>query len=246
MIRTLPPELGGAKYAASVEGGLKYLRPNAAGIDPLLVGVAKRYVRPGNTVWDVGANLGLFSWIAAGLAGSQGSVLAVEPDPWLASQLQRARFANQLRDIAPVEIIVGAAGASWTASRLCIAQSGRAANYLEGFGSTVTDGLRHSYMAIVFPVDHLLEHFRPPDLVKIDVEGSEAEVLEGAQKTLATYRPICLIEIRPSFADFGDWLRDCGYDLFDASTSDFAQGRLTPIRTVAYNTLAIPHDVSTK
>ena len=41
---------------------------------------ASETVKPGDVVWDVGANMGLFSFAAAGLAGPAGHVYAFEPD----------------------------------------------------------------------------------------------------------------------------------------------------------------------
>src|SRR5687767_11298397 len=88
--RRLPPELGGAKFLASLEGGLKYARTLTSDIDPELLHLARTYVHPGHTVWDVGANVGLFTFAAAGLAGPTGCVVSVEPDAWLAQLLQRS------------------------------------------------------------------------------------------------------------------------------------------------------------
>lgn len=92
--RRLPPSLGGAVFPASTDGGLKHLRLDAASIDPMLTGFAKRFVKPGMVVWDVGANVGLFTFAAAGLAGPSGRVVAVEADIRLAGNLRRAAAWN--------------------------------------------------------------------------------------------------------------------------------------------------------
>jgi FkbM family methyltransferase len=64
--------------------------------------LAAETVGPGNTVWDIGANLGLFGFAAAVAAGPSGRVLAVEPDTALAGLLRRSAAVN--REHAPVDV----------------------------------------------------------------------------------------------------------------------------------------------
>lgn len=104
--RRLPENLGGARYPASTEGGLKHLKWDVNKIDPDLTRFAKEHVGPGHSVWDVGANVGLFSFAAAGLAGPGGAVLAIEPDPLLAGRLQAAAALHDQR--APVTVLAAA------------------------------------------------------------------------------------------------------------------------------------------
>jgi precorrin-6B methylase 2 len=65
------------------------------GVDPALLRLAAEVVGPGDTVWDIGASLGLFSIAAAVAAGPAGHVLAVEPDTALVRLLRRSATANR-------------------------------------------------------------------------------------------------------------------------------------------------------
>jgi hypothetical protein len=51
---------------------------------------SRRYVRPRMTVWDVGANQGLFTFAASAMAGFEGRVFAFEPDPFLTYLMDRS------------------------------------------------------------------------------------------------------------------------------------------------------------
>lgn len=78
--RTLPVALGGAGIYISPLAGLKYLFRPMDTIDPTLCRLAREFVRGGHVVWDVGANVGLFSFAAAHFAGAGGRVISIEPD----------------------------------------------------------------------------------------------------------------------------------------------------------------------
>jgi len=71
---------GRAPILVSPDSALAYWKPELGSVDPYLLSMVRELVRPGMMVWDIGANVGLFSFAAAAL-GAQ--VLAVEPDIWL-------------------------------------------------------------------------------------------------------------------------------------------------------------------
>ena len=58
-------------------------------VDPVLMGLVKDS-GSGSVVWDIGANVGLFAFAAASLAGPGGQVVAMEPDAWLVQLLRRS------------------------------------------------------------------------------------------------------------------------------------------------------------
>ena len=85
----------------SPEAALGYWRWNLSNVDPFLLSMLGELVKPNMTVWDIGANVGLFSFAAAAL-GAQ--VLAIERDTWLANLIHRSATLNKL----PVTVLPAA------------------------------------------------------------------------------------------------------------------------------------------
>src|SRR5206468_2992555 len=102
--RHLPPRVGGAIIYVSPDAALRFWRANLDTVDPSLLNAAWELVHPGDVVWDVGANVGLFSFAAAGLAGDAGLVVAVEPDPFLVGLLRRSARRRRVGH-ARVEVV---------------------------------------------------------------------------------------------------------------------------------------------
>jgi FkbM family methyltransferase len=215
--RRLPKDLGGLRFPASLEGGSKFLKLNAHNFDPVLTDFAVAYVKPGHVVWDIGANVGLFTFVAAGLAGRDGHVVAVEADTWLAGRLRRAADWN--RERARVDVLPVAVSAEPGVGEFIIARSTRATNYLAvAGGSTMTAGVREIQYVPTLPLDTLLGTFPIPDIIKIDVEGAERQVLAGARGVLDS-RPTLLLEAFPDHDnDLHELLAPYGYQYKDATT----------------------------
>ena len=235
--RRLPAEAGGAVVYVTPDSALRLWSRRLASADPRLVEAAIQLVRPGHVVWDVGANVGLFAFAAAGLAGREGRVLAIEPDGVLAGLLRRSA-----RALAPgharVEVLPVAASDRSGAAVLCVAARGRSSNHLKGAGLSQTGGVREEEWVGTVMLDALLERFSPPHVLKIDVEGHETAVLAGARALLDLHRPTVLCEVDVQHAEeVTAALRRHRYVLFDADS------KLTPrpqIATACWNTLALP------
>lgn len=219
----------------SSEGGLRYLG-RMGSVDPGLLGMVRELVKPGNVVWDVGANVGFFSFAAAVQAGPAGRVLAIEPDTWLVGLLRRsARLECEKR--APVEVIPAAVADQVGLARLYIAKHARASSHLEGFATKYTGGTRAEQWVTTLTLDWLLERFPPPAVLKVDVEGAEHLVFQGAARLLNEFRPVILCEVRDENADaVSRILVPAGYTFFDASLDQPRR----PLPRPAYNTLASP------
>ncbi|MGH3326851.1 MAG: FkbM family methyltransferase [Streptomycetales bacterium] len=240
--RRLPPPFQQVRIHASSEGGLRYLKPRLTDVDPTLLSLVSEVVKPGAVVWDVGANLGLFSFASAVAAGPSGRVLAIEPDSWLVALLRRSAVANTQADVpqaelAPVEVLPVAVSDSFGVGRFHIARRNRSTSHLEGFGSTQTGGTRSTELVPTVTLDWLATHFPPPDVIKIDVEAAEALVLQGGPTILAR-RPVVICEVVAANATLvRELLQPHGYVLYDG---ELPTGFRRPLGQAAPTLLACP------
>jgi FkbM family methyltransferase len=235
--RRLPEQYGGHTLYVSPDASMRLWRQDLGAMDPFLLRMAAGLVRPGMSVWDVGANVGLFTFAAAFAAGPAGRVLAVEADGWLAELLRRsARSAPPA--YAPVEVLAAAVSDAPGDAELCIARRGRAGNHLRAVpGSTQTGGTREVRRVPAVTLDGLLDRQSAPQVVKIDTEGAELLCLRGAGRLLREVRPVLLCEVVSENAEAaGALLRGHGYTLFDAAA--YPGG--PPLARPVWNTLALP------
>ena len=235
--RRLPQRFGGAEFYVSPESGLRYLRPNIESVDPALLGLAAELIKPGAVVWDVGANLGLFSFAAAGLAGPKGRVFSVEPDTYLVGLLRRS---SRLRNTqaAPVEVVPCAVSDALSLATFNIATRARASNFLAGFGHSQTGGVRETQRVLTITLDWLATQIPAPDLIKIDAEGVDFLVLKGASELLRNRKPILIFEGGDEIAEqSAALLLPLGYTLFDG---ELPPEQRRPLTRATFCTLAIP------
>lgn len=233
--RRLPRPFAAARICASTEGGLRYLRPNMAKVDPVLIGLVRELVHPGDVVWDIGANLGLFTFAAAVAAGPTGRVLAVEPDPLLVTMLNRAAELNTGH--AQVDVLAAAVSDAVGIGRFNIARRNRSTSHLDGFGSTQTGGTRMVHVVTTVTLDWLAERLPPPSVVKIDVEAAEVQALAAAASVLR-HRPQIICETAAeNAAAVREVLAPYDYTFYDA---DQPANNRRPQQLPAPNTLALP------
>ena len=235
--RRLPAEFQRAPLYVSTSGGLRYLFRSMSAVDPDLLRLVQEFVSLGAVVWDVGANLGLFTAAAASLAGSQGQVISFEPDSWLVRLLQRSA-RSQPKASANIRVIPAAVAAEVAIREFCIAQHSRSENYLVGHGYSATQsaGERISVMAV--SLDWCLERLPAPQVVKVDVEGAEVDVLEGAQRLLDVTRPTFIMEVGPRNTDkVANVFGKHRYAIYDGALPKCDR---IPLDRAPWTTIAIP------
>jgi FkbM family methyltransferase len=167
-------------------------------------------------------------------------VIACEPDEWLVGLLRRS-VRDQTAVAAPITIVPAAIARELGLRSFCIAKRARATNFLAGYGSSQTGGVSEERCVIAIPLDWLNERLPSPDVLKIDVEGAELEVLQGATKLLSTRRPIVVCEVSEEGSrDVTALLQSHGYTLFDGSKPRLER---TPLDRAPWSTLAFPREV---
>lgn len=156
----------------------------------LEVALTRALARPGNTVADVGANKGAYVYWLRHSVGESGTVLAVEPQPTLASYLREARDAFGWSNVRIVEAALSNS-------------TGTAQLHIPGTGATPGASLEASVLdstpgrTVACPTDTLdrqAESLGALHFVKVDVEGHELSVFQGGERTLKRDRPHLLFE----------------------------------------------------
>lgn len=239
-VRRLPKKYGGARCVVSPAAGLRYFRLDLGKVDESLLQLTSCLVQPGDIVWDVGANVGLFTVAASSHSGPKGEVLAMEADSWLVGLLRRTALLRDSQHQAPIEVLPCAVSDQESLARFCIADRARSASHLEGFGTTQSGGVRSTITVLTVRLDWLLERRNPPTIVKIDVEGAEEFVLGGATRLLRDIRPTLLVEVgKERCAAVSLVLSRAGYQMFDGEDRRWFE---RPQRECSWNTVAIPEE----
>ena len=237
--RRLPEKFGRLPIYVTPEAGLRYWSAMSR-VDPVLYRMAEEIVKSGSVVWDVGANVGLFSFCAAARSGQSGLVLAIEPDFWLAHLINRSseQLGAGQYSCAPVEVLCASISDSNRISKLAIAERARASNHLiEAVGSTEARGARCVQPTVSLTLDFLLEHFPAPSVLKIDAETHEAGVLKGAERLLKEVRPTIWCEVSAENSDeVTKLLQGAQYRLYGAQVQPHR-----PIDRAWFHTLAVPN-----
>jgi FkbM family methyltransferase len=213
--------------------GLQLYRYGHHDPDVELVG---RLLSPGDVFVDGGANVGLFTLVAALRVGRSGKVLAFEPGRGVRLRLQENIVLNGLQQVVvmPFALSSHSGEASFQAFDIAgaglnhLVRAGEEAGELETVALTTLD-------AAITPLDR-----KRLSLIKLDLEGAEHAALLGASAILRESRPDILLEVEPAhLARMGSTandilmlLRQHGYAFYRLTSAGAGASSLVPVEDI--------------
>jgi FkbM family methyltransferase len=244
-VARMSPDHGGARFWCDLRDTIArdvcligIYEPQVSQVMAALLGSATASAVSSTVVVDVGANWGYFTLMAAELVGRSGRVLAVEPDPRMFALLQRNLSLNGLSQVDAVACAAGADRETRWLHGYADGAENRGVSRIRA-GAGTADGVT-AFAVRTAPLDLLLDerNIGAVDLIKIDVEGFEADVLGGMADGLATqrYRRI-VIELHPALlAERGTTAEECAARLLAAGYTGWAFDHSpSAVRRAAYS-----------
>lgn len=197
---------------------------NTGGYERDELAVLCSLAKPGDTVVDVGANIGLHTLHLSRAVGPEGRVIAVEPDAANLRLLRKNIAANHCSNVTVVPYALGDRNGEQT-FYVCEGNKGlQGFTDLSGYGKPTTVQVRRA--------DEVLADVSP-SLMKIDVEGAEPMVLSAMSSWPDTifmeYIPSQVRALGNDPREFLDSITARGYDLFEIEDGQLVA--TTPERT---------------
>jgi FkbM family methyltransferase len=238
--KTLPSDFNHAKILVSSRADIRMLLPGLEGPGSDLFMVVRKYVAMNDVVWDIGSNLGILTFCAAIKVKKKGRVFSLEADPRYAD-IQSRTLKNFSKEAGNVSILCAAAADRFGILDLVIPKKGHARNYLNiVVGRDSASEADMTKQVVTLTLDWLLEHWSPPNFVKIDVEGAELLVVTGGIKLFSQIRPIAYIECSAENSDgLTDFFKKNNYLLFSLNSS----GEEQSIERFVFNTIVKPKEL---
>lgn len=210
--RVLRGLASGCRILVSPTEHLGYLLGTA---EPHLQRAIRKYVKRGDTAYDIGANLGYVSLSLSTRVGNSGKVFAFEPLPDNIVLLRKGIEASGRKNVTVFD---------FAASDV----SGTAVIRMTGNNRSMASLVWHQdeptateYTVRTEPIDEHVESYGlpKPSFVKIDVEGAEGKVLRGMSRTIARFKPVIFIECSDAGREI-TWaiLKEIGYRCESAVT----------------------------
>jgi FkbM family methyltransferase len=183
----------------------------------------------GQTFFDVGANAGFFTLVAAKLVGPGGKCVAFDPAPDNDRSIREQLELNSLTNCVSVQKAVGSQAGTAT---FAFSAPGSAMGHL---GSAANG--EQSLQVQVITLDQAAKEYGRPDFIKLDVEGADIEAMQGAAGLLKEARPRWLIELHGETCEkeVGRILREANYEILD-----LRGGKIMPGARLSRHILAKP------
>lgn len=195
----------------------------------------EKYIRPGMTVLDIGANIGHHTVVYGRLVGPKGRVVAFEPQ----SSIFRLLAANVvLNGGLNTDLVQSCVGESEDFVHLYPVSYESASNFgALGVDTNPENRQVKGEKCRIARVDDLLAELARPltcvDFIKIDVQSFELYVLKGAEKTINQFKPTLFLEVSPhwmgksyDYKEIYQLLWSWGYDILHPTDPNFPKGTI--------------------
>ena len=179
-------------------------------VEPAIQNVLAERLKPGMVFYDLGANIGFFSLLAARLVGATGKVFSFEPDPENAARLRRNIARNGFVNATVIESGI------WSASGNVNFVAADLSSPDRGVGKfAVGEGAIPGTPTPCVALDDFVRSAPAPDAIKCDIEGAEIEAFRGATSLLEARHPLILCEMHSDENDkfLRDYFTRSGYRL---------------------------------
>jgi FkbM family methyltransferase len=217
--------------------------------EPQTVQWIQDYVKEGDIFYDIGANIGIYSLLAAIKVGKSGSIYAFEPHAFSFTKLLNNISINSLDEVVlPLSCALGN-----RVERLSFNYKSLDPGSSDSQLGTYMDMNENIFVPmctevkISETVDTLVEGhgLKPPTHIKIDVDGNELLILKGMRNTLINFKPKSVqVEINQRYkVDLFEFMQSCGYKEIIKGYTMYGQQQLSAGEdpsSIAYNALFVP------
>lgn len=154
----------------------------------------RRFVRPGMTAYDVGANIGYISLLLARRVGDAGRVVAVEALP---VNIERLRRNLALNDLEGRVQVLDAAVVDKPGAVTFLVHASTSMGKVQGSAGRDNEAYQQHLRVEGVTLDEIVYRrgYPLPDVVKMDIEGGEALAIRGMSRLLREAPPVLLIEM---------------------------------------------------
>jgi FkbM family methyltransferase len=194
--------------------------------EPAMQKIMVNVVKPGDIVYDLGANNGLHGMLMAGLVAPGGTVFNFEPFEENILEIVENYAFNNITNYSNIKSAVSSKEGKETFS---LGKHHKQGAIVHG----PVNG-EHTITVPVTTLDAFIEKGNPgPAFIKMDIEGAEGPALHGFAKNIDKYRPLMVIELHSPEQDkmVGAFLQEHGYTAYRFDT--FAKLAFVPIKDLS-------------
>lgn len=168
----------------------------AKAFEPRYVQVLKALINKGDTIFDVGANIGFYTVLFSSWSGTGGRVVAYEPDPSNLELLRRNLELNRCQNTIVQPLALSDKAGEEVFSIDSVTRSTGHLGTGATFGETQFGSGKEQLITVKTTIlDEEVLDLGAPNLIKMDIEGGEFKTLSGGTALLERHRPLIVSEL---------------------------------------------------